>query len=317
MYGKQGNSVMQLSFPTLLTVPVMVLALGMSSAGAQVSDEPIEPVDAVLADKEARLQMATGQCQLGPEMTDSEVDGRIECNLSAPYRIMTIGNSHESHGYYFFRNLLDRFVTENRAQFLMARTHAPGPKRTRCHYLRSGFPLESNAEECSWLTAHLSDEDMITETYNAIIVSSLRPHEFNGGVYLRYVDRLQKKDPDLKVLVLGTFLDIAPNSCPVVMDQTQDVTACADPSLVRYFNPDEEADIRAYVPDLDFLYVSQTELFCETREVESCKTHVGGASVLRDGHHFNRVGINYLVGRANETGVTGEVIEYLGLDEQS
>lgn len=304
---------MAINYSIIRAVLTLIVCVIASPASAQQDGTPVRPVDAALADKEARLHMATGQCRLDPEMADSERAGRVECNLSAPYGILTMGNSHETHGYYFFRNMLDEYVEANDVQIIRARTHGPGSTELHCSFQDHGLPLQS--EQCQWLTDQLNDDAMMAEKYQAILVSSLVPQRYNKGIYLRYAEWLQKRHPDLKVLVLGSFVDLYPHSCPELMYEAQDVNACLDDSLIRYFNPREEADIRKFVPDLEFLYVSQIDLLCDEPDFEACQIAFDGASILRDANHFNRVGIRPLVDRANEAGVTRKVIDYLGLGE--
>ena len=96
------------------------------------ASEKIPPADHLQADTDALLQIAGGICQLSSDMRDTTWNGRPSCNLTAPYRILTLGNSHEMHGYILFRNMLDAFVEANALQLIFSRTHGPGTVTQHC-----------------------------------------------------------------------------------------------------------------------------------------------------------------------------------------
>ncbi len=238
------------------------------------------------------------------------MDTNPACNSKAPVQVLTIGNSHELHGYRVLRTAFKAEQARGEVNFVFASTHA---RDNPCQFetFDPMLPLQTSNEKCRWIADYLSDEQAVADRFDTVIVAAFRPARVNKGLYLTMAQRYQAKNPDLKVGVIGSFVDIQPHRCMDLANAAQDANACADPSLVNYFGINEQAEDQAFVPDLKFTFVNQTELLCSGDGYETCETTYLGVPILRDSNHFNNVGTAFIAKKLKESPQKAELKKLL------
>lgn len=280
--------------------------------------QPTLDVDIVQVNRDVRNSIFDDRkmCLLEPDMQNGlNDDGSVKCNDAARVRMVTIGNSHEKHGAALMRNLFADDVERGDLDIVFTQAHADqrSGKNIRCGLSKlKKLPLKTTADACRYKVDRMADVETFANEFDILVLASLRPSDYDP-IYLKYVAAMQAANPDLKVVILGTFVDISPYRCYDLAQQASDAAACGKVDEVAYFNPSEEAAIRASYPDLDFHYFSQIDLLCDGDDYASCTTVYKGAPIIYDAHHFAWTGIPLLLERAEARGADKALRAYLGL----
>ncbi len=238
------------------------------------------------------------------------------CNNEAPIQVLSIGNSHEAHGYRLLKNLFLEESKQGQMNFVYASTHIQGDFKNgnnpQCyyHHLKT-LPLFSKNKNCEWLSAYLNQYKIVANKFNVVIVSTFWPLS-KGSIYIDYVAQLQKDNPNLKVLILGTVVETQ-KRCIDAINQTGNPMACTQSNPVVYYNPHEEAEIRAKWPDLQFYYIDQRALLCGDKDFKYCDILVDKKPIIFDQHHFNNLAIPKLIQKMNDMHLKSQIKHYLNI----
>ena len=263
--------------------------------------------------------IANRYCTLAKIMNDHiDPEGTIICNLGAEKQAMTMGNSHEVHGYRLFRNLLDDEVQTGRLNVIFGGTHGSGRKGEDCDFhKKGGLPFRTPNRKCQWLADLMNDTQYIADHIDVIVVAALRQID-TASIYVDQAVAVQKLNPDVKVVIIGSLVDIKPYRCLDVANKSGDPQSCVDPALVDYYNPDEAEEIRQKWPELDFFYIDQRQLLCGDGPVEACDISYRNAPIFLDNNHFSTIAIPHFLEKAAGTGLRENLSDYVlgGEDEE-
>ncbi len=232
-----------------------------------------------------------------------------DCRNDAGTRLLTVGNSHEPHGYRLFRNMFIEDVRSGDLAIDFASSHVQNGNECDFHKL-DALPFRSSNKPCTRTAGFLNDHAGVAENYDVLVVSALRPLDV-GRRYLDYASALQTAQPDIKIIVLGTLVDISPYRCFDLVLAKGENAACLNPDLVVYYNPDEEAQIREAYPALDFFYFDQRQLLCGEGGYPECDIVYQDAPIFRDYHHLIITATPKLIGLAEQEGSVARLRAYL------
>jgi hypothetical protein len=252
------------------------------------------------------------RCDIESYLADKTGTG---CTYGNTFNILTIGNSHEPHGYSLVRNLLTASIDGRDINAVYAGTHTRGnagqDEDFRCNFNRlKALPLRSPNPRCEVLAEYLNDKGTAGK-FDALVVASYKPLDW-GRIYLDLALRMQQDNPALKVIVIGSFYGLDEKfRCSDLMEHSGDLLACSDKSLFGYYNPDEEREIRQRWPSLDFQYVDQRAAMCASADFETCSTTADGVPFFYDSHHFHSLGTAIMAMRLRGRGDAEELIQYL------
>ncbi|WP_290485045.1 acyltransferase family protein [Hyphomonas sp. UBA3195] len=280
------------------------------------NNEKWTPLNANTVNRSAMQRLYPHPCIWDEDMVSfRQVDGEWLCNDRAPIQILTIGNSHERAGYSYIRNVFSEEFRASEFGITYASTHSRGidedGKIIRCNFHKlKDLPFRSSVSECKWIVAQLADQQAIASDYDVVVVSALRPNDW-GKIYLDYAAQLQKNNPQLRVVVIGSLVSIGDYRCIDLVNQKKDLRACSNNDLVEYYSPNEEDEIRSNWPDLEFFYVDQRKLLCGNGDFESCDIYEDGIPIFFDGSHLNWLATIKLVRLSEETRLRDRLKHYI------
>jgi peptidoglycan/LPS O-acetylase OafA/YrhL len=286
------------------------------SASITEIDTDWTPLDANVINADAIKQLFPYVCMWAEQMRPSHTaNNEWVCNLEAPLQILTIGNSHERAAYTFFRNAFNSEVIAGEMNVTYGATHAQGKtsqgRPIGCNFNQlDTLPFRSAEPNCQKLAERLSDKKSVVESYDVLVVGVLRPLDY-GKIYLDYVSELQKLNPKLKVVVMGSLVELGDYRCIDLINQKKDPRACSDNNLTSYYNLNEEREIRTQWPQLEFLYIDQRKLLCGSGDFAGCDIYNQDKPIFFDGSHFNWLATPKIIDLADRAGVLAQVRAYL------
>jgi hypothetical protein len=252
-------------------------------------------------------------CNLKNYSLISEKTVSAACNDQARYQILTIGNSHEKHGYKLIKNLYLSEFKQDKLNIVFSSTDLGYGEFRGCSFsLLERLPLKSINPDCEWLANKLNDYQGIGSQFDAVIVSAFMP-SLLGKIYMDYAYELQKVNPDLKIVVIGSVVSLSQYRCADLINSTKNPKACNDNRLIGYYNPNEEQEIKEKWPHLNFFYLDQRFLLCGNRGYEQCEITVNVIPIFFDQHHFNDIAIPELISRIKEAKIDERLSTYLSL----
>lgn len=254
------------------------------------------------------------RCAISLESKDyKDQNGNWVCNSNASVQILSVGNSHERHAYTLLRNLYEHEFNIGSANIEFASTHSifvdGAIERCRPAPDERGVLTTSNPE-CAWLFERVGDPVEVARKYNVLLVGALRPLDY-GDEYMQFARAAQLENPELKVIVTGSVVDIEPLRCIDLANKAKTAQGCLDDRFVRYYNPNEEAELRVKWPDLDFYYIDQRRLLCGNGPFSGCDIDVNGIPIFFDGHHFTTLAIPKFMQAAERVELKADLGSYL------
>ncbi|WP_417495196.1 acyltransferase family protein [Maricaulis sp.] len=289
-------------------VSICVLLAALSwSLQARTDDGDAVPA---LADAPIDTRAATEFCLLGqdPEASLDRYGNRL-CSPDAETRILTIGNSHELHLYRLLRTLFLDQINAMDVGLVYGSTHVRDD--VECEFGdNAGVPLSTPSARCRGLASALNDMEEIARQFDVVAVAGFLPFTYSR-IYLDYAAALQALNPDIKIVVLGSFANFSPYRCPDLARSLGSAGACLDPEYVSYFNPDERREISSHWPRLDFFYIDQIDLLCTTDSITSCNIEFAGEPIIRDVNHFSLTGMQVIIPAALQSGLNESLFEYM------
>ncbi len=212
-------------------------------------------------------------CQIASFPDDSR------CKADAPLQVLFIGNSHEPDGFNAFHALYGDRPGVNLVSFMTV---------NRCSFTVEEDRIETTGgdESCEPRFDKLDDPDFARKL-DVVVVSINRP--FIDAVIPLWdaVRLLKKRNPDLKVVALGGYLNLSVY-CPELYNRFGTYEACKRPEYVTVFEPNETATpVFQKVNDLDATFIDKIGLLCPTRTLDSCLVSAGGEPFTYDSHHLS------------------------------
>lgn len=131
------------------------------------------------------------------------------------------------------------------------------------------------------------------ENYAAILISIL--FEWYKPEHLMHAINQIKRDNNVKVIVLGNFIHLNRDFTDIF---NQNVSIDGHPELVKHFALYED-ELRAIAPG-NFLYISKTELLCNSDTIDSCKLWFDDVPFTYDQHHLSYEASGYIAKRLKE-----------------
>jgi peptidoglycan/LPS O-acetylase OafA/YrhL len=202
------------------------------------------------------------------------------CRPDAKMQVLFLGDSHSYVGYNMFTdpylgqedvNLIF-FSIVNDCDFVI---------RGR-NIIALGFGW-NNEGRCQERAATISDPGF-GERLDVLVISS--QYMFKMGSELPIIEYLRSRNKDLKIVLIGPYIDIRPYQCADIINRFGNSAFCKDERFVSYFGGDVENDI--YYNDYmkyDPIYVNTVKLLCEEGRLENCITEVDGVPMFYDGDH--------------------------------
>ncbi len=269
------------------------------------------PLDPSAINTAAAKEAVPFRCLWEAEPRDYDsADGSVVCNPDADLQALTIGNSHEGHGYRLIRNLLNAEYQDGEINLLFASSHSREPKKSCSFHKNGGLPFRTTEPTCEWVGEQLNDIENLASTYDVIVVSALRPLDW-GQVYLDEALKIQQANPDVRVVVVGSVVSIEPYRCIDIANKSKNPRDCVKSNIVDYYEPNEENMLRERWPELDFFYVDQRALLCGDAKVEECTITYKGAPIFFDSHHFSMAAIPVMLQKAENTALQSNLRTYL------
>ncbi|WP_417485068.1 acyltransferase family protein [Maricaulis salignorans] len=267
-------------------------------------------VQAASADAPIDVRAATQFCVLGQDREPSlDRYGNRLCAPEAETRILTIGNSHEMHLYRLLRTLFLEQINAMDVGLVYGSTHARDD--VGCDFGdNADLPLSTPSARCAGLATALNDMEQIAQQFDVIAVTGFLPFT-HSRIYLDYAAALQSLNPDIRIVVLGSFANFQPYRCPDLARSLGSANACLDPQYVSYFDPNERHAISRAWPELEFFYIDQVELLCTTDSIASCNIELAGQPVIRDANHFTLSSMQLVIPAALQSGLNETLFEYM------
>lgn len=237
------------------------------------------------------------------------------CIYDNAINILTIGNSHEPHSYGLLRNLLPREIDGKAVNLVFAGTHERsqyvGDAGFRCHFPRlSALPLASQNAACQTLAAYLNKPETAHD-YDALVIGAYKPMTF-ARIYFDLAVRMQKDNPALKVIVVGSALGLQEKyKCHDLAELYGDLSVCARGGYVGYMNAREEEEIRSKWPALKFFYINQLSALCADNRPESCNLSFQNVPLFYDAHHFHEMGTVAMLATLRARGERERLVRFL------
>jgi peptidoglycan/LPS O-acetylase OafA/YrhL len=213
------------------------------------------------------------------ECTISHLDS-FKCRPDAPLQVLFVGDSHYYVGYNMFagsfrddKNVnLITFSAINKCDFVIQ-----GENLTA---LGAGMKTKSNCQE----RATALSNPRVYQQIDVLVISSQTV--FQKGAELPIVKYLKSKNNDLKVVIIGPYIDLRPYDCADIINRFGSSVFCKDKRFVSYFGGSVEHD--PYYSEFmkyDPLYINTVSLLCDKRTLESCLTEVDGIPMFYDSNH--------------------------------
>ena len=228
---------------------------------------------------------------------------------------LTLGNSHEMVGYSLAHHFLKNHLPSENSKVIfgdIARFAAVIKLKNLaktagdiCKFLwdeenKRLLLYEEDNKFCFDKLKHLNYFIDNPKKLKGIVISSFDVLFDEHVSILLMTNYLQSLNPSLKIIIVGHLVRFKKFSCRELYEKHKDPKVCNQPQYVGKFDLKQEWNIREKVPTLKFDFINLVDLFCETRELESCEFILNENSIYFGKHHFNLFGINEVNKRANQ-----------------
>jgi peptidoglycan/LPS O-acetylase OafA/YrhL len=220
----------------------------------------------------------------GCNLSDPKYDKN--CNWGAKNQILFFGNSHNIDSYNMFHSL----IGENSDYNLI---YAPDTYDCQYSYKPDGTVI-TNVKECQYAATKLSSDNFLLMV-DTLVVSFFEIRSRGAG-FMPMISEKRKKNPDLKIVMIGGFIGLRPNNCSELVNKYGNLDICNSEKYVTYWGDDEkEWLLKKDFAKEKYLYIDRVALLCgEDKILENCVTRVGNELLFYDGDHFSLEGSRYL-----------------------
>lgn len=203
-----------------------------------------------------------------------------KCRPNAPLQVLFVGDSHYYVGYNMFA--VSFYDNENINLISFSAI-------IDCKFVVEGNSIKAlslgmrTKNKCQDRAAVLSSPEF-HKNLDVLVISSNTV--FQKGVELPIIEYLKSHNKDLKIVVIGPYIDLRPYECADIINRFGSSAFCKDKKFVRYFGGDVEND--AYYNQFmkyDLLYISTVDLLCAKGMLENCLTEVDGIPMFYDSNH--------------------------------
>ena len=208
----------------------------------------------------------------------TELNNTKRCNMMAPLQIMTMGNSHAIDSY----NMIYPKVKDNeQINLIHFRTI------TGCGYELKNEKVISTTNKCTKEAGLLSNSEFIKKI-DVLVVHFFKFKDW-GTNAIGLIDFIREQNPNMKIIVIGSYIGVRPNKCFDLINTSGSYNACSDPNNVTYTG-DEDLDWIMSQPFTkeNFLYIDTLKLLCgKSKKLHECTTKIKNGMVFYDGDHFS------------------------------
>lgn len=210
----------------------------------------------------------------------TNINKETACNWKAKQQILFFGNSHNLDAYNMFRTQLDN---TNDYNLIYGGDTYP----CQYEYLIDEEKIVSKNDTCTDGAKKLLDKIFLSN------IDTLVVHFFKldiwGAGYMPIVEKMKILNPNIKVIVVGSYIGLRPNNCAELINKHNDISACIYDKYVTTFPNNEDEWIKKQnFSKSDFLYIDTVKLLCgNSKELKNCTTTVGNGLLFYDGDHFS------------------------------
>ncbi|MEQ8822876.1 MAG: acyltransferase family protein [Filomicrobium sp.] len=220
-----------------------------------------------------RLEIAGQSCKI------AALDDTTKCDLARPNIVLLLGNSHEPDGY----TALHKIYGQDPSVQLISFESMNGCKiQLKDRTARSDVGWGN----CKERVARLMEPSFIKKL-DIVVYASHQPFAGNKAKAWRVLQLMQQLNPNLKILVLGGFLQTrAP--CSQLINEAGSFEACTQTENVTYKGLDEQNFARTKAHrNVAYSYIDTFRLLCPNERLDSCVTKINGEPVFYDKHHLS------------------------------
>ncbi|MBI5354171.1 MAG: acyltransferase [Chloroflexi bacterium] len=202
------------------------------------------------------------------------------CRPDASLQVLLAGDSHYYVGYNMFAESFRSRQDINLIIFSAVNDCSFTIEDNQLTALGMGW---KNKGKCQERAAALSDPEF-NEQLDVLVISS--QYMFRNGSELPILEYLKSKNKDLKVVVIGPYIEVSPYQCADIINRFGGSAFCKDERFVSYFGEDVKNDMY-YAETMQYkpLYIDIAALLCSQGTLGSCLTEAEGVPMMYDGNH--------------------------------
>lgn len=203
-----------------------------------------------------------------------------KCSPQAALQVLVIGDSHYYVGYNMLAESFYKDETVNLISF---------GEINKCGFTVQGEEIQAQGggartkSKCAERAAILNDPQF-NRALDVLVVSSQTA--FEKGAELPIIQRLKNANPALRLVVIGTYIDLRPYECADIINRFGSSEFCKDPKFVRSFGGEDSR--QPFYPafmEYEPLYINVSALLCPQGTLQSCVTSADSAPMFYDSNH--------------------------------
>lgn len=276
--GKMASSKVFVVSCSIAVIALLIVGVSLiTSNGYQGLKTELYTDKAISEGKARRYSLSKNACRI--ENLNNSV-----CHSKRETQVLVYGNSHEPDGY----NIVSQITQNNKSVnlILFGRTNhcvieVDEPNST--------IKSETKRNKCDLRVNALSDFEFI-RSIDVLVFSSNRPFSSNKAINWKLFSLMQKINPKLKLVVLGTYFNTK-LECAELSNRLGSPDACKEPRHITYEGSREQTSphIQKLIIELSAIYLSKFRVLCNDRggKYKGCLTEGYGEPMFYDQHHLS------------------------------
>ncbi len=233
---------------------------------------------------QANKERYTLLSQEGCDITTIETEKY--CDWDSKNQILFLGNSHNLDGYNIFRTALG----DNREYNLIF-----GGNTYLCQYqYRPDNILLSKNNRCTEGARKLLSEKLLSKI-DVLVVNFFKIKTW-GAEYLPIISAIRKINPNVKIVVIGSYIGVRPQNCRELVNKYGSIDVCKDVKYVTFWGGGEGQWVASQdFASMNYVYIDTIDLLCgKNRKLSDCVVNVGDELIFYDGDHFSLEGSRHI-----------------------
>lgn len=262
---------------------IAVLAYGSANTlAAGKQSKSILSLNDINAWKENRRKDYWAACSI------KNISNDTNCKSEKALQVMFFGNSHETDAFNIFHSLYGKNPYVNLITF--------GTTNECDLYENNGFAYSTRMigpysfardYKCKKRVKLLNSEKFVKKL-DVLIYSSSKPFENNRKEMWAILERMQKQNKNLKIIVIGGYFSFQ-NECSDIIQKYNSLSECYSKKYIEY-NPleNEHELVKARLNKIQFLYISKIDLLCGDHDKSSCTVSLNDKPIIYDKSHLTK-----------------------------